>query len=116
MNRKVGLQAEAVAQRYLESQGLTCLDKNYSCKLGEIDLIMQDQDDIVFVEVRYRESDNFELAIDSIDRNKQNRIIQTATTYLLDKNLWDKVGCRFDVIGVGEHDDQFEWIQDAFEL
>jgi len=70
-----GVKSEKQALYYLTSQGLTLLCQNYYCRFGEIDLIMQDQETIVFIEVRYRKNNDFGGALASITQSKQNKII-----------------------------------------
>ncbi len=109
--------AEDLACDYLCTQGLTLLKRNYRCRLGEIDLIMQHQETRVFVEVRFRSPNHYSDAASSVDRLKQRKCIRAATQYLLDENLYDKIFCRFDVVAVDTvtDDPQIEWIQQAFE-
>ena len=111
-----GLAAEKQACRYLCAQGLDFISANYRCFLGEIDLIMQDQDELVFVEVRMRNNLKFGDASETVDRQKRAKLIKTALHYLQSRGLNDKVNCRFDVIGicyVGTSA-KIEWITDAF--
>jgi len=95
------------------SKGLVKLDKNYRCKLGEIDLIMQHEDTLVFVEVRLRSHPAFANAAESVTIRKQQKIIYAAQHYLQQHRLTDKAICRFDVIGFCKNGDP-EWIQNAF--
>ena len=104
---------EARAEAYLIAQGLVKNTKNYRCKLGEIDLIMQHQDTLVFVEVRMRSHSQFAQAAESVTPAKQKKIIKTAQYYLQQHQLTDKVNCRFDVIAFGDNT-QPDWIKDAF--
>ena len=103
--------AEEAAKQYLKSQGLILLERNYHSRFGEIDLIMQDANTLVFVEVRYRKNTNYGGAASSIGHQKQQRIRKTAMTYL------QKHGCnhpaRFDVIAI-EGDMKVSWIKQAF--
>jgi putative endonuclease len=112
----IGQKAEENACFYLQKHGLRLLTKNYRCALGEIDLIMQDQQEIVFVEVRTRKNPYHATAIESVDFHKQKKIISTATHFLSHKKMLDKVNCRFDVIGISydQLKAKIEWIKDAF--
>lgn len=112
-NGSRGAQAEAQAERYLLQQGLVKRDKNYRCKLGEIDLIMQQGDTLVFIEVRLRSHRQFANAAESVTLSKQRKIVNTAGYYLQQHQLTDKVNCRFDVIAFGEATAP-EWIKNAF--
>lgn len=117
MNKKSehGKLAENLAQRLLESNQLTLLEKNYHCRYGEIDLIMKDENTLVFVEVRFRKSNQFGGALESIDRKKQNKIRITAQHYL-QKNKC-KHNARFDVVTLSSLSDnnKINWIKYAFE-
>jgi len=116
-NRKeIGQQAERQACEFLQSQGFLLLAQNYRCYCGEIDLIMQDQNDIVFVEVRSRSRTDFGNAFDSINKNKRKKLIKTATLFLQKKKWLYKVHSRFDVIAIHPVDGsmKLEWIRNAF--
>jgi putative endonuclease len=106
-----GDEAEQIAQRYLKKQGLTLIDKNFSARYGEIDLIMEHGTSLVFVEVRYRQSQQYGGAVASVTRSKQRKIINTANFYLQKYKI--NRPCRFDVIAV-EAENQINWIQHAF--
>ncbi len=114
-----GQQAEEFACQYLQQQKLKLITKNYRCRRGEIDLIMQDQQTLVFVEVRFRKNGRFGSALESIDLKKQAKIIVTAEHYLLQCKQ-DYLAYRFDVIAIMplHNSDQLEtnWIKNAFQL
>ncbi len=114
--QQLGHTAELNARAFLEARGLHFLEQNYRCKNGEIDLIMRDKNEVVFVEVRARKNYSFMSTADSVDYHKQKKIIATATHYLCHKKWFDKVNCRFDVIGISYAQTQadIEWIKDAF--
>ena len=107
--------AEARAETFLLQQGLVKRAKNYRCKVGEIDLIMQHDNTIVFVEVRLRTHTGFANAAESVNYRKQQKIIKTAQYYLQQYGLTDKANCRFDVIAFSDNDNP-EWIKDAFSV
>lgn len=110
-----GRSAEQQARRLLERHGLKTLERNYHCRLGEIDLIMQDGDSLVFVEVRYRGKGARGGARESIDARKQSKLIATALHYLQQHRGHQHRPTRFDVIAADEGaDPPFEWIKDAF--
>jgi putative endonuclease len=114
--RKVGANAESLAEKYLAGQGLTTLARNYHCRMGEIDLIMQEGNFLVFVEVRYRKNDVYGSAAESVTRQKQRRILLTANYYLQNEKISGECPCRFDVITVsGQYNPQINWIKDAFQ-
>ncbi|MBL1321592.1 MAG: YraN family protein [Methylophaga sp.] len=115
----LGKQAEELASQYLQKQNLTLIDQNYHCRRGEIDLIMQDQHTLVFVEVRYRKNARFGSALESINHKKQAKIITTAEHYLL-QSKDDYFDCRFDVIAImpihNSDKPEITWIKNAFQL
>jgi putative endonuclease len=114
--QKRGNDTEQFAHKYLLKQGLTTIDKNFNCRYGEIDLIMQDGEMLVFVEVRYRQSQQYGGAVASVDYRKQRRIINTANFYLQKHQL--HVPARFDVVAVDGTTDmgneEINWIKGAF--
>jgi putative endonuclease len=116
----IGAQAEAQAEAFLQQQGLVTRTKNYRCKLGEIDLIMLQKTArgtcFVFVEVRLRTNKRFAPAVETVDYRKQQKIIRTATRFLQEQWLFDKVACRFDVIALDQTGTAppIQWIQNAF--
>jgi len=105
--------AERFAEQFLLARKLKVVARNYRCRFGEIDLIMQDGDTLVFVEVRMRVSSNFGGAGGSIHVTKQRRLVATAQQYLA--GLRETPPCRFDAILMNEMDNaSVEWIKDAF--
>ncbi len=123
--KKLGQQIESLVCDYLRRQKLKLIARNYRCRLGEIDLIMQDQSTLVFIEVRYRQHGNFGSSLESVTLIKQHKIIKTAEYYLLSHQLSEKMACRFDVVGVKPSTEklaniskldpaQVEWIKNAF--
>lgn len=114
----LGEQAENMACEYLTQQGLELLDRNYRCGHGEIDLIMQEGEFLVFVEVRYRLHKSHGSPLESVTRHKQIKLIKAATHYLQRKKLIDKALCRFDVIALDNLNSNSDliWIKDAFQV
>lgn len=109
-----GRETEALAEQYLCRQGMTVVERNYKHKTGEIDLIMQDQGDLVFVEVRARGETDAATALESITEQKQSKIIRTAKLYLQEANLTYKVTSRFDVVTFDGPALTLDWIRNAF--
>jgi len=110
---KPGALAEQLAAQYLQQQGLKLLQANYSCRFGEIDLILQDGDTHVFAEVRLRSSSAFGGASASIDARKQAKIVRTAQHYL--SSLKRIPPCRFDAILLQSTElDKIQWLKNAF--
>lgn len=117
MNRReIGHEVEQKALKFLQEKGMRLIVQNYTCKLGEVDLIMKDKEDIVFVEVRSRSRLDYGSASESITYSKQQKIINAATLFLQKKNWLYKVCSRFDVIAIQcvDNEWQLEWIKNAF--
>jgi len=116
--RAFGAMVEQAAARFLLQHGLSLLCHSFSCRAGEIDLIMREQDVIVFVEVRYRRNPRHGTAAATVTWHKQRRITHTAKVFLASRGLTDRHACRFDVVGISPHAAtgrlQFDWIRDAF--
>ena len=110
--RQIGAAIEKEVCDYLTQHGLQLTTKNYVCKVGEIYLIMKDQDMLVFVEVRYRKEEEYGDALNSVTPNKRRRIIRAAQYYLQQNDLLDKIQCRFDV--VAQNGQIIQWIKNAF--
>jgi putative endonuclease len=107
-----GKLAEALAADYLQARSLRLLERNYSCRLGEIDLILADGPALVFVEVRLRRNLDYGGAAASITAAKRQRILRAARHYLSGR---PERPCRFDVILLDALDPgRIEWIKDAF--
>lgn len=114
MSRRTGQQQEQRAEAYLLAAGLTLLERNYFCPRGEIDLIMRDQSQLVFIEVRYRRSRGFASAAESVDHRKQQRLIATAQHYLQKNAGLRNPPCRFDVLAC-DGGAEWTWIKNAFD-
>jgi len=109
-----GREAENRAWEYLRSRGLRLLQRNYRSRRGEIDLVLQDQDSLVFVEVRYRRESRFGTGAESVDRRKQSKLIACAQHYMQTNPAIARQPCRFDVVSVGGSGEAIEWIRNAF--
>jgi len=113
---ETGAKAEERARIYLEQQGLRLVERNYRCRQGEIDLIMQDGETLAFVEVRYRKSTGFGSPAESVTPSKQQRIVTTAGHYLQSKYTRKMPPCRFDMLAIeGREQQNINWIKDAFQ-
>ncbi|MBI2915793.1 MAG: YraN family protein [Elusimicrobia bacterium] len=112
LSPRIGSQAEDVVLQHLQNEGWKLIRKNYRCKLGEIDLILQDDKDvIVFVEVKYRSGLSHGMAQSTVHYGKQNHLIQTALAFIKEYNLFQN-DFRFDVVTLTP--DGIERIENAF--
>ena len=107
----VGKKYESVVANYLKQKSYKILERNFSTKIGEIDLICKDANYIVFVEVKYKSSAKFGRPIEMITKDKVRKIRQTATLYLKMKKLLDAC-VRFDAVEL--LDDEIRHIENAF--
>ncbi len=108
-----GSAAEERALRHLQTHGLVLVERNFRVSGGEIDLVMRQQQTLVFVEVRFRSRGDYGSPQETVTPTKQRRLITAAASYLQRRNL--DLACRFDVVAVsGPQQERIEWIQDAF--
>ena len=89
---------EQEAADYLISCGYQILEMNYRGRHGEIDLIAMDGEYLVFVEVKYRQSDYVQSPSEAVDGKKQRHISRTARQYMLGHKMSEDQLCRFDVV------------------
>lgn len=100
IRRRVGAKAELRALYYLHKMGLQFEAANYFCRQGELDLIMWDDDVLVFVEVRYRQRGDFVLPAHSVNLNKQRKVIRAAHRYLKANPCYRQAPYRFDIVAL----------------
>jgi putative endonuclease len=119
--RSIGHSWENFAARQVAAAGLSILDRRYTCRLGEIDLIAVDGKTLVFIEVRYRSHTGFGDAAASVTRHKQQRIINAARHFLMRNPDYCERPIRMDVIALeasrnaGADKPDMRWIRGAFE-
>ncbi len=106
-----GESAEEQAHTFLIDKGLKPVSRNFRCKQGELDLIMTDRQTLVIVEVRFRKTDKYGSAVESITRAKQSRIIAATHIYLSSQKTDRPI--RFDVVAISGNGN-IDWIQNAF--
>lgn len=111
-----GHNAEDVAEKYLINQGLLTIKRNYSCRSGEIDLLMLDTDTLAFIEVRFRSNPFFGSPAESITRRKIARLRKSAEHFLQTHKQYAHYFKRFDVMAISAQSVKPEilWIKDAF--
>lgn len=113
INRQaLGRAGEDLALAHLQSHGLRLVQRNFRCRRGEIDLIMQDGEQLIFVEVRARQHASHGGAAASVTGKKQQKLIITAQ-YYLQRYANRPPRCRFDVVAIdGEH---LQWLRDIIQ-
>ncbi len=104
-----GARAEDLCAALLRASGLRVLERNWSCRHGEIDLIAREGAMLVFAEVRMRSSPGYGGAAESVTAAKQGRLLAAAKLYLARK---PETPCRFDVFLV--EGARIEWVRNAF--
>ena len=112
-----GRMAENLALRYLQGQKLALLERNFRSRFGEIDLIMRENDTIIFVEVRARKTTAFLHPVESITYAKQSKIRKTSEAFMQKNTVLDRLDQRFDVVtltGSEARGMKIEWIKAAF--
>jgi len=116
--RQLGYEGESLAEQYLKTHGYRILQKNFTVKGGEIDLIAKDGEYLVFVEVKSRSREDYGSVLERVDKKKQQRILYAAKVYLTRKGNLETL-CRFDVVTILNQPDgskNIELIRDAFQM
>lgn len=98
-NKQKGDRGEAMAARYLKEKGHVLRARNYRRKTGEIDLVSQIGETLVFTEVKLRTTDAYGTPAQAVDSRRQQRMIKTALWYLQENSLFDW-NVRFDVVEI----------------
>lgn len=113
----LGAMAERKAANFLNKKGYDLVDVNYTCRFGEVDLIVKNDRYIVFVEVKMRNDNSIAQPKEFVDYKKQQRIIATAKLYLSTNST--ELQPRFDVVEVFSKNDRIKSIkhlENAFDL
>lgn len=115
--QQAGQAGEDAALQHLLAAGLTLKDKNYHCRWGEVDLVMQEGDCLVFVEVRLRSCNNYGGGIASVDARKQAKLQKTALHYLQKIKATARQAARIDVVAVRPDGTDYlcDWIKNAVQ-
>lgn len=111
--KAIGNKYEQLALNHLLKNNLKLIKQNFYCRLGEIDLIMQSDKNIIFVEVRYRKNNQYGHPLETINLRKQTKIKKTASYYLQQNKLLNAY-CRFDAIAINDKN-EINWVKNAFE-
>ena len=94
----LGQWAEQQALTLLQAQGFTLIIANYHCRYGEIDLIVQKDQELIFVEVKARSVTQYAQSCETISPSKQKKIMKSALCFLNALPQFQEFYCRFDVI------------------
>ncbi|HKR80621.1 MAG TPA: YraN family protein [Nitrospira sp.] len=116
--RLFGQEGEAEAERYLRRKGYRIVAKNVRSSLGELDLVAEDGQTLVFIEVKARRSGEFGGAIHAVHRQKQQKLARLASQFLAQRH-WMERSCRFDVLLLQATETaelRVEHIQNAFDV
>lgn len=109
-----GFYYEQVAIEFLQSRGLRLLEHNLTCKMGELDLVMQDKEVLVFIEVRFRKNQSYGGAISSITPQKIHKLKRTASYFLpyLSAKYFKSIPlCRFDALCINGDTQETIWLK-----
>jgi putative endonuclease len=117
-NKKtIGKKGEDFSATYLQGKGLEIIERNFRTRNGEIDLVAEDGNTLVFVEVKTRRSESAGNILESINEKKQIQLRRIAEAYLCEKG-WMEREVRFDVVGIQKiktrQSWQVQWIKGAF--
>ena len=115
--RDTGSLWEDAVLAYLQRAGLALVARNFTCRYGEIDLIMRERDQIAFIEVRYRGDDMHGGGTVSVGAGKRAKLARAAAVYLQQNPALAAMTCRFDVVGCSSSPSTplFEWTRAAFD-
>jgi putative endonuclease len=117
----IGQNAEDLALQFLQSKGMQLIERNYRCKMGEIDLIMRHDAGLVFAEVRYRKHSKFGSGAETVDQRKQQKILNSAEHFLQSHSKYAALPCRIDVVSISaaqksaDQQPDIDWIPNAIQ-
>lgn len=110
--RRAGAEKETQAAEYLSAQGMRIVERNFRNRQGEIDIIGYHGKYLVFVEVKYRRSNDKGSALAAVTRQKQMQICKVADYYRYQHKLGDNTNVRYDVVAI--QGEELVWVQNAF--
>ncbi len=117
---ELGRRGEDIAARFLKKMGYKIIERNFRCRIGEIDIIAFEKGVLIFIEIKTRTSDSFAPPQLSVNRLKQQKIINSALSYLVQKRITG-IDCRFDIIAITfpadiKKGEKVTLIKDAFRV
>jgi putative endonuclease len=115
--REVGKRGEDAATKFIKKRGYKVVERNFTCPVGEMDIIALDKKTLCFIEVKTLSGRSYGPPEIAVNIHKQRKLSQVALAYLNQKHLHD-INARFDVIAVtlSPEGERIELIKDAFEL
>ena len=115
--RSTGLIFENLALAHVQREGLVLITRNFTSRFGELDLVMRDRETVVFLEVRYRRSQAFGGALESVGTPKRDRLGKAASLFLQANPNLSHQPCRFDVVAISGSAETpiINWQRNAFE-
>jgi len=115
--KELGKRGEDIAIKFLKEKGYRIIERNYRCPMGEVDVVAEDKETLVFVEVKTRTSTNFGLPEEAVSYRKKQHLSRIASFYLLYHKI-KEANCRFDVVSILTESDKIKdihLIKNAFE-
>jgi putative endonuclease len=112
-NRKTGALHEEKASRWLTMQGAEIITRNFRCRFGEIDMIANHQEYLVFIEVKYRNNVAAGYPVEAVNLAKKKNICKVADYYRSINRISDNHPIRYDIIGICGQ--EITWYQNAFD-
>ena len=115
---QLGPRGEALAWHFLKQRGYRILEKNYRTRFGEVDVVAEKDQSVVFLEIKTRRNHDFGRPEEAVDRRKQGKMARVAESYLQARGLGERAA-RFDILSViwdGTREPEFSLIEDAFIL
>lgn len=109
--REIGKTKEESCEKVLVDAGYDIVERNFATRIGEIDIIAENNEELLFIEVKYRKSKQYGYGEESVNKTKARKIFKTARQYIYKKNIQDKQ-IRFDIISI--EDNEIRWIKNSF--
>lgn len=110
--REVGTKKEEIAYTFLQQKGVRITERNFRCRLGEIDMIGYDGEYLVFFEVKYRKNQAKGSALEAVGYGKQQKICKVSDYYRMIHHCASDTPIRYDVIAIDG--DKIQWVKNAF--
>ena len=112
---QIGRQSEEIAANFLKKQGYKILVKNFSSRLGELDIVAKDKETVCFIEVKCRSNLSRGLPEEAVTRSKKHKICKSALVFLKKNKLLD-LEARFDVVSINSNSGEIKLFKNAFDL